>query len=259
MNVEKIAKVKPAGITCLFVLLLLAVMANPLHCQVSHSHDIVLGNLQIKDGDNNLGMVFSGFQLEYRFGIQWKMNGHEIRYRPKLGAGIIMNRGMLSAQVPVAPIHVTWTMPVFEQNGHTVRAGTNLMSDYNYTLYTEMHDGPLFWTAEAGLSPVICYGYQWNNKRINIGWQNSLLGFTSHRQGYDPYRFLFTWKDFVVNPHKEMKFGSFDRYNHTTVSVTYVPNISNKHAFIYEFDYFGLFNGHKYARINHNLIWRITL
>jgi hypothetical protein len=150
-------------------------------------------------------------------------------------------------------------MPVFEHNGHTVRAGTNLMSDYNYTLYTEMHDGPLFWTAEAGLSPVICYGYQWNNKRIGIGLQNSLLGFTSHRQGYDPYRFLFTWKDFVVNPHKEMKFGSFDRYNHTTISVAYVPDISNKYALVYEFDYFGLFNGHKYARLNHNLIWRISL
>jgi hypothetical protein len=166
---------------------------------------------------------------------------------------------MLSAQIPVAPIHVTWTMPVFEQSGHTIRAGANFMDDYNYTLYTELHDGPIFWTAEIGLSPVMRYSYQWDNKRIGIGLQNSLLGFTSHRQGYDPYKFLFTWKDFVVSPHKEMKFGSFNNYNHTTVSIEYVPNISKKHSFMYEFDYFGIFNRSKYGRINHNLIWRISL
>jgi hypothetical protein len=245
--------------TFAFVFLWLVLMANPIHSQVKHTHDIVVGNMQLKDGYNNMGMVFKGFQLEYRFGIQWTLQQHEIRYQPKLGVGIVVNRGMLSGQIPIAPIHITWTMPFFEQNGHTIRAGANLMNDYNYTLYTELHDGPIFWTAEIGLSPVIRHSYQWNNKRFGIGLQNSLFGFTSHRQGYEPYSFLFTWKDFVVSPHKEMKFGSFNRYNHTNVSIEYVPNISKKHSLVYEFDYFGLFNENKYSRINHNIIWRISL
>ena len=242
-----------------FAFLWLIMTTSPIYCQVKHTHAIVFGNLQIKDGDNNLGMVFNGFQLEYRFGIQWKINAHEILYKPKLGMGVTFNRGMLSAHVPIAPINVTWKMPIYEQNGHTIKAGATFMSDYNYVLYTEMHDGPIFWTAEIGLSPVVRYCYQWNSKRIGIGLQNSLLGFTSHRQGSDPYKFLFSWKDFVIDPHKTMRFGSFNNYNHTTVSVAYVPDISKKHSFMYEFDYFGIFNGHKYSRINHNFIWRRSL
>ena len=234
------------------------IMTVPSHGQVKHTHDIVLGNVQLKDGYDG-GIVFNGFQFEYRFGIHWNVDGQEIVYKPKLGGGIAVNRGMLSAPIHIAPINVTWTMPIFEQNEHSIRAGANFISHYNYILYTELHDGPIFWTAEIGLSPVVRYDYQWDNKRIGIGLQNSLLGFTSHRQGYDPYAFLFSWKDFVVDPHKELKFGSFNNYNHTTFSVEYVPNISKKHSFLYEFDYFGIFHGNKYDRIKHYLIWRKTL
>ena len=243
---------------CTLVFLWLTMMVNPLHSQVKHTHDLVLGNIQLKDG-NDLGIVFKGFQLEYRYGIHWKINVHEIRYQPKLGFGIATNRGMLNAPVHLAPINVTWTMPVSEQNGKAFRVGANLMNDYHYVLYSELHDGPIFWTAEISLSPVVYYSYQWNNKRIGVGLQNSILGFSSHRQGYEPYSFLFTWKDFVVDPHKAMKFGSFDKYNHTIFSMEYVPNISKKHSFLYEFDYFGIYYGNKYSRINHYLIWRKSL
>jgi len=81
-----------------------------------------------------------------------------------------------------------------KKNGHTIRGGANLITDYNYHYY-ELHDGPLFWNAQIGISPVIRYCYQWNNKRISVGLQNSLMGFASHRQGYDPYFWSFTWKE----------------------------------------------------------------
>jgi hypothetical protein len=117
----------------------------------------------------------------------------------------------------------------------------------------------LFWNAQIGISPVIQYGYQWNNKRINLGLQNSLIGFTSHRQGYDPYFWQSDWKDWVVEPNKNLKFGSFNHYNHTTVSLEFVPNIAKKHSIVYEFDYLGFYRGNRFQRINHNLIWRISL
>jgi hypothetical protein len=53
--------------------LLFSLMAYPLNAQVKHSHEVVLGSLQLKD-EFNLGMVFSGVQLEYRYGAQWKIN-----------------------------------------------------------------------------------------------------------------------------------------------------------------------------------------
>ena len=149
-------------------------------------------------------------------------------------------------------------MPFFKREGHTIRGGVNFTADYNYQFY-ELHDGPMFWNAEIGLSPVIRYSYQWDNKRINASLQNSLIGFTSRRQGYDPYHWSFTMKDFFVNPHKELKFGSFNNYDHTKVSIEFTPNIFKTHSFAYEFDYLGLFHGYRFDRIEHNLLWRMSL
>jgi hypothetical protein len=232
-------------------------MVYSLDAQVKHSHEVVLGSLQLKD-KYNLGMVFSGAQLEYRYGAHWKINVHEIMYQPQLGAGLAFKRGMTGRQIHIAPINLTWTMQFYEKNGHTVKGGANLVTDYNYHYY-ELNDGTLFWTAETGISPVIQYGYQWNKKYIRIGIKNSLFGFASHRQRYDPYIWMSSWKDFVVEPHKNLKFGSFNQYNHTIVSFEFVPNIVKKHSIVYEFDYLGFYNGNRFHRINHNIIWRISL
>jgi len=240
-----------------FGFLWLSVIMNPLHSQVKHSHEVVLGHFQFKDA-YNLGMVFNGMYLEYRYGAQWNINVHEILYRPQLGFGPAWKRGMTGVQIHIAPINTTWTMPFYEKNGHTIKGGINFITDYNYQL-TQLHDGTMFYTAESGISPVVQYGYQWDNKRINVRLQNSIFGFSSHRQGYDPYDFLFTWKEFVVYPHRDLKFGSFNRYNHTTVSFEFFPNIEKKHSIIYEFDYWGFYQGNRFHRINHNIIWRITL
>jgi hypothetical protein len=238
-------------------MLFLVVIINPLYGQITHTHSIVLGFLQLKD-HNNLGMVFNGAQLEYRYGLKWTINDHEILYQPKLGFGLAFKRGMIGGQISIAPVNVTWIMPFYENNGHTIRGGANFIIDYNYQLY-QVNDGTLFWTAEIGVSPVIQYSYQWNSKRINLGLKNSLFGFSSHRQGYDPYKFLFTWKDFAVDPNKNLKFGSFNNYNHTNVSMEFIPNISKIHSFAYEFDYLGFFSGSQFHRINHNLFWRMSL
>jgi len=240
----------------------LVMMLPSLHSQVKQTHDVVVGFLQLKDG-LNLGMVFNGFQLEYRYGIQWTIKNHEIGYQPRFGAGYVFHRGVLGnimddVQLHIAPVNVTWTMPFFEQNGHTIKGGLNFITDYNYQIYDDLHDSKLFWTTEIGFSPVIRYSYQWNEKRICIGLQNSLFGFISHTQEYDPYLWII-WQDFFKKPHTDLKFGSFNNYNRTTVSFEYVPNTSKKHSFMYEFDYFGIYYGNKFSRIGHNLIWRLSL
>jgi hypothetical protein len=227
---------------------------------VRKSHDIVAGFMQIKDG-LNLGLVFNGGRLEYRYGLLWKIQTHEIQYQPRLGAGVGLSRfsGMECYHIHFAPINVTWTMPINEQNGHTIHVGANFMTDYNYQYWEDLHDAPLFWTSEIGLSPVIRYHYQWNTKRISVVLQNSLIGFTSHIQGYDAYFWDKTAKDFLVKPHMDLKFGSYANYNHTNVSIEFVPNIDRRHSMVYECDYLGFFYGNPFHRINHHLIWRISL
>jgi len=232
-------------------------MIYPLQAQVRGSHEVVLGSLQLKDG-NNLGMVFSGAQLEYRYGVHRKINVHELQYQPELGLGTVWNRSMNGIYIHFAPVNVTWTMPFDENNGHTIRGGANFMTGYNYQL-TQLHDGTVFYTAEIGISPVIQYGYQWDKKRLDVRLQNSIVGFSSHRQGYDPYNFLFTYKEFVVYPHSDLKFGSLNRFNHTKVSFEFIPNRTKKHAIVYEFDYLGFYQGVRFHRFSHNLIGRIVL
>ena len=241
----------------------LTMIITPLHSQVKQSHDVVAGFLQLKDG-LNLGMVFNGFQLEYRYGVKWQVNNHEIYYQPRFGAGYVFQNGVLEqvmddVQLHIAPVNVTWTMPLYRKNGRLLDGGINFIADYNYQDYNDLHDALLFWNSEIGFSPVIRYGMQWNNKRIYAVLQNSLFGFTSHIQGYDAYFWQKTFKDLFVKPHTDMKFGSFNNYNHTNVSFEFVPNTLKKRSLTYEFDYLGFYYGNKLSRISHNLIWRIAL
>jgi len=249
---------------CVFVLLGLFIIISPLCSQVKQSHSFVVGLIQLKD-EINLGLVYNGFHLEYRYGISWNINDHEILYQPKLGVGI-RNRnkfGMGALYLHFAPVNVTWTMPIYDQNGHIIRVGTNFVADYHFQRYHDFSDSNLFWTSEIGLSPVVSYQYQWDTKRIGVFLQNSLLGFTSHRQGYDIYSLpedgikYARW--FFVEPHKDLQFGTFNKYNHTNVSLEFVPNISKMHSILYEFDYFGSYYGSRFDRLGHNLLWRISL
>lgn len=66
--------------------LILVNITTPTYSEVTQTHSIVIGFLQLKD-EFGLGMVFNGVQLEYRYGLQWKINEHEIQYQPKLGMG----------------------------------------------------------------------------------------------------------------------------------------------------------------------------
>jgi hypothetical protein len=238
---------------------LFSLMVFPLNAQVKHSHEVVLGNLQLKEG-NNLGMVFNGIQFEYRYGLTWIIQEHEIMYQPKIGFGAAFSHDIIGVQIKFTPVNVNWTMPVYKLNGHTIRVGANFATDYSWQMYPDLQSGTLFWASIIGISPIVKYNYQWNNKRIGINIQNSLFGFSSHKQGdYTYWYYHKNASEWIVTPHETMKFGSFNHYNHTTVSLEFVPNITKKHSIIYEFDYLGFFQGIQFHRINHNFIWRISL
>jgi hypothetical protein len=247
---------------CGFVFLGLLMIINPLYSQVKQSHSIVLGFLQLKD-ELNLGMVFNGIALEYRYGLLWKIHDNEILYQPKLSFGAAFSHGMTGVRIKIAPVNVTWTRPFFQSGEHTITGGVNFLTDYNFQAYPYLHIPHLFWTSEIGLSPVLRYNYQWDSRRIGIGVQNSLLGFTSHTQGYDPVfcssDYPLDIKSYFVKPHENMQFGSFNKYNHTNISLEFVPDILKIHSLAYEFDYFASFYGSQFRQLNHNVIWRMSL
>ena len=257
-----------------FILFWLLIVFSPLYGEVNQSHSIVASFLQLKE-QYNLGTVFNGAQLEYRYGLHWKIHDHEILYQPKLGFGIVFNNvmmgeegGMKGYQANISPVNVSWiapfprNWPFYEHSGHAIKLGLNFAMNYSYQAYLDLHGGNMFWASEIGFSPIIQYQYQWNNKRIGIGLQNSLFGFTSHTQKKDLYFYHFfalNAPDWFKKPHEDMQLGSFNKYNHTNVSIEFSPNIQKRHSFLYEFDFFSTFYGMQFKRMNHNIIWKVSV
>jgi hypothetical protein len=207
----------------------------------------------------NVGKVFDGIQLEYRYGILWKIGESELLYQPKIALGAAFNRGITGYQIGFVPANVSWVMPFYNEKGHTFKAGANFAANYNYQMYPDLQGGHLFWMSEIGLSPRLEYNYEWNKKRIGVYMQNSLLGFVSHTQNNEPYFYSFKASDFFIRPHEDMKFGSFNNYNHTNISLEFTPEITKTHSFLFEFDYIGSFYGLQFERLNYNLVWRMSL
>jgi hypothetical protein len=198
-------------------------------------------------------------QLKYLYGITWEIGGSEITYQPSLDFGLAWSHAMKGYKIGLSLLNVTWDIPVYQNDGHILRMGANLAGNYNYQLYPDLHGGHLFWASEIGLSPVLKYQYQFNNCRIVGSLQNSLLGFVSHTEHNEPYFYSFKASDFYILSHTDMKFGSFNNYNHTKLSIGYIPNIDKIHSFLYEFDYLGIWYDTKFQQINHGLIWRMSL
>jgi hypothetical protein len=231
---------------------------QPLYAQIKQSHSIILSFLQVKE-KFNMGMVFNGVQLQYVYGIAWKIGESELTYQPGLTFGMAWSHEMTGYKIGISPVNISYEIPVFQNNEHTLKAGANLAGNYYYQLYPDLHGGHLFWASEIGLSPILKYQYQFNNSRLVCALQNSLLGFVSHTEKNDPYFYSFKAGDFFIRPHENMQFGSFNNYDHTKLSLEFIPNIEKTHSFMYEFDYLGIWHNAKYQQLNHSLIWRMTL
>ena len=60
-------------------ILWVTMIISPIYSQVKQSHDLVSGFLQLKD-EFGLGIVFSGIQFEYRYGLQWKISADALNF-----------------------------------------------------------------------------------------------------------------------------------------------------------------------------------
>jgi hypothetical protein len=242
----------------IFIVIILNNWVHPLYSQIKQSHSIIFSFLQLKE-KFNIGMVFNGIQLKYVYGITWKIEESELTYQPSLAFGIAWSHEMTGYKISISPVNISWQIPVFQNNGHTLKTGVNFSGNYNYQMYPDLHGGHLFWASEIGLSPTVNYRYQFNHSRFIFSFQNSLLGFVSHTEKNDPYFYSFKASDFFIRPHENMKFGSFNNYDHTKISIEFIPSIDRIHSFLYEFDYLGIWYKTKFEQINHSLIWRMTL
>jgi hypothetical protein len=184
------------------------------------------------------------------------LSDFELHYSPELALGVPFSKGMIAVNIHFVPVNVSVIAPVYKQNAHSLKIGGNVMTNYNYQVYTNLQNGHLFWFGEIGLSPVIEYSYQWKQREINILLQNSMIGFVSHTEKNEPYFYSFKFSDFIVRPNSNLKFGSFDKYNHTKFVFEFVPNTAKKHAFAVGMEYMGIWNNVHFQSLNYYLQWK---
>jgi hypothetical protein len=200
-----------------------------ISAQEKNSIFLNAGFLQLKD-DFNQGMVFNGPQINIQYQRHWDFSTLELSYKPKIALGVPFSRGMMAVNINLVPINVSCLKTIFEIDKHRVKAGLNFATNYNYQSYPYLQNPHLFWFGKIGLSPCFEYQYKWNTSSIKMSLQNSILGFVSHTTRNDPYFYSFKFTDFLIRPHENMKFGSFDKYDHTCLEIEYTPNIAKPHS-----------------------------
>ncbi|MDR2084620.1 MAG: hypothetical protein LBP67_06470 [Bacteroidales bacterium] len=225
--------------------------------QNGNEFSIASGFLQLKE-EFNQGMVFDGVQFDFQYKKSWSFSKFEISYQPEVAIGVSFDRKMTAVNFDLSPVNVTFVATVFERNAHELKVGGNFATNYNYQAYPDLHSGHLFWFTEIGLSPQIEYSYKWKNQLVNVLFTNSLLGFVSRPEKNDPYFYSLKFVDFIKFAHQDLKFGSFDKYNHTQISITYIPNISGKHSFALGADYEDVYFGVRFQKLIYYLRWKFS-
>jgi len=233
-------------------------LSNEIFAQKQNEIALSLGTAQIKDDFNN-GIVFTGAQISFDYQYSYVFSTIELAYNPKIALGIPFSRGMIAVNLNFVPIDISAYKPILNSNKHIVKAGANFATNYSYQSYPDLHAARLFWFGEIGISPIIQYVYQWNRKKIEINLQNSILGFVSRKKENLPYFYSLKFSDFFVAPHQNMKFGSFDKYNHTKIAIRYAPNISKRNTLGFEMEYVGTYFDTRFQNLNYALQWKRTL
>ncbi|MCL1968751.1 MAG: hypothetical protein FWF65_09860 [Bacteroidetes bacterium] len=243
-----------------FIICALLLFSTNCLAQYKNEFSIQAGFLQLKDAFNQ-GMVYNGAQMTLQYQRNRFFEKWELRYKPKIAVGYIVSmRVMDAANFRVIPIDFSGLVPVYQNEKHKVSVGMNVATDYNFQNYFDQHDTHLFWYSEIGISPCFEYTYQWKQSKIKLFLQNSLLGFVSHTEEIGHYFFPYSIKfaDFFKAPHHNMKFGSFDKYEHLNASIEYVPNISKKHSVALGMEYMDCYYNNHFQSLNYYLQWKIS-
>ncbi|MCL2290055.1 MAG: hypothetical protein FWC34_05035 [Bacteroidetes bacterium] len=230
---------------------------TPCFPQPKNEFSISAGFSQLKD-EFNQGLVYNGPQISVQYQRNWLFEKWELRYKPKFACGLLFNRKMDVSNINFVPVDFSGIVTVFQKDGHTFRVGLNLATNYSYQMYSSQHMSNLFWYSEVGIAPCVEYTYQWKQSKIKLFVQNSLAGFVSRTESIGHYFYSFKFADFFVRPHQNMKFGSFDKYNHTNVSIEYFPNVSKKHSIVLGVAYIDYYFSKRFQTLNYYLQWKIS-
>jgi len=118
----------------------------------------------------------------------------------------------------------------------------------------------MMWFSSIEIGPRIIFTTPIKSKLFRFTFSNSLAGWGSRPEpGTETYFYSLKFSDFFNNAHSNMKFGSFDLFNHTNLEIELINTNDKRLSFAYEFEYFGYYKDPRLSYMAHsiNLNWRV--
>lgn len=226
----------------------------------SHSLSLRIQSSQFKD-EFNYGLVFRGLNLVVRYSYQKISENKSFRYVPELGFGIDYNKGGgTGVALMIKPVDLFYGYAIQDNDKIQIRIGGYLSTVYNWELYPELQSGHMFWFSSLEAGPQIIMHLPLAGRKIIVTFRNSVAGFTSRPEmSTEEYFYSLRFSDFISNALSNLKFGSYNLFNHTNFEIGLVPVKDKRLSLAYEFEYFGYYEEPRlnYIANSLNLKWKI--
>lgn len=218
---------------CLFLCTLFGQVARAQDNTLSLS----IGYRQMQETLNQ-SFIFRGpsLSLNYRRTVFSDTIVH-INYSPDLSFSGMFSHRMPAYSLSFRPVDFACTCPVFTSPAWDLRLGGSVWAYYDWRIYPAQHASQLFAYGEYTLAFRADVSCRTPKHLFNLSWSNSLLGFTSLTDTYADWFYSFRFRDFLAEPHRNLRFGSFERYDHTRIALTWQPEALHGNAFAVECNY----------------------
>ena len=204
----------------------------------------------------NYGLVFSGVNLDLGYASMQTRGNKTTSYKCGLAIGINSNKGTGIA-LRIKPLDYFYGVKL---ESRPITIGPYASADYIWQLYPEIQSGHMFWFSAWEIGPKVIFKIPVKSKTLKCIFSNSLFGFTSRpKPGTESTFYSLNLIDYVKFSHQNLKFGSFNNYNHSRLQLGLLNNDKKRLSICYSFEYYGYYKDPKISVIFHTLNFNFKL
>lgn len=239
------------------ILLYVALCAPGLSAQdsVSTNESSVLFKTrftQVKD-DFNYGLVFRGMDITLGYAFIKSSDQAMITYQGSFAFGKNYNSGV-GEYWSIKPLDSYYGYRTRISRKKSLYAGPFIALQYRWHFYPDLQSGHMFWftTMEAG--PRLIFEMPCKSGNIRITLSNSLAGWASRPVPMTETTFYsLKFREFADNGNSNLRFGSFNRFNHTEFEAGLARKKGKRSSLSYVFEYLGYYCEPAIIMINHSI------
>ena len=213
---------------------------------------------QIKES-SNYGLVNQGLNLSLNYDYQKLNNNRLFSYNPIIAFGPNYRYG-LGLNWHFKLLDFFYAYRICDKANRSLYLGPYASVNYLLQLYPEMQSGHMFWFTTMEIGPKFQWFLNFGDRKVTVKASTSIAGFTSRPvESTEPYFYSLNIGDIISDSHSNLKFGSFNNFNHTFFEVSYANPAKNKLSLGYAFEYFGYYNAPAYSYLTHSILLKWQL